>query len=178
MPSIKNRAPAPIQITTGHILRQSHDSSAEIAAKSGGASSRSILNTVKDEDELLLLKQEKRSAFENGVRKERENPTRWIRYALWEESMGEYLRARSVFERGLQHHYKDPKIWLRYAETEMRNKFVNRARNVWDRAVMLLPRVDQLWYKYSYFEEMLSSMELPAKFTVDGWSGGRACKAT
>ena len=93
-----------------------------------------------------------------------------MKYAAWEENLGEYIRARSVYERAIEMEYKNPAIWLKYAEMEMRSKFINHARNVWERACKLLPRVDQFWYKFAYMEEMLGNYlgarEIFAKYFI------------
>lgn len=44
----------------------------------------------------------------------------WVKYAKWEESIGEIQRSRSVFERALDVDHRSITIWLQYAEMEMR----------------------------------------------------------
>lgn len=44
----------------------------------------------------------------------------WIKYAKWEESVGELQRSRSIFERGLDIDHRNITVWLQYAEMEMR----------------------------------------------------------
>jgi tetratricopeptide (TPR) repeat protein len=82
----------------------------------------------------------------------------WVKYAKWEESIGELQRARSVFERGLDIDHRNVTVWLQYAEMEMRNKQVNHARNIWDRAITILPRATQFWLKYTYMEELIGNV--------------------
>jgi crooked neck len=91
-----------------------------------------------------------------------------MKYATWEENLGEFHRARSVYERAIEMEYKNATIWLKYAEMEMRNKFINHARNVWERACRYLPRVDQFWYKFAYMEEMLGNY-LGAREIFEKW---------
>lgn len=147
---VKNRAPAPIQITAEQILLEAHQRKDE--------TTQPPRRRIADAAELAEYRMGKRKAFEDELRRQRHHMGTWMKYASWEESQEEFARARSIFERALDVDYKSPTIWLKYAEMEMRHKFVNHARNVWDRAVTLLPRVAQLWYKYAFMEEMLGNL--------------------
>ncbi|XP_052725353.1 uncharacterized protein LOC108320371 isoform X2 [Vigna angularis] len=147
---VKNKTPAPIQITAEQILREARErQEAEI---------RPPKQKITDSTELGEYRLRKRKEFEDLIRRVRWNIGVWIKYAQWEESQKDFKRARSVWERALEVDYKNHTLWLKYAEVEMKNKFINHARNVWDRAVTLLPRVDQLWYKYIHMEEMLGNV--------------------
>ncbi|XP_027081269.1 crooked neck-like protein 1 [Coffea eugenioides] len=147
---VKNKTPAPIQITAEQILREARErQEAEI---------RPPKQKITDPSELADYRLRKRKEFEDLIRRVRWNKSVWVKYAKWEESQNDFNRARSVWERALEVDYRDHTMWLKYAEVEMKNKFVNHARNVWDRAVTLLPRVDQLWYKYIHMEEMLGNV--------------------
>ncbi|RLN02941.1 hypothetical protein BBJ28_00000919 [Nothophytophthora sp. Chile5] len=147
---VKNRAPAPIQITAEQILLEANQRKEEVA--------QPPRRRIADAAELNEYRMGKRKAFEDELRRQRHHVGTWMKYAQWEESQEEFPRARSVFERALDVDYKAPTVWLKYAEMEMRHKFVNHARNVWDRAVTLLPRVAQFWYKYAFMEEMLGNL--------------------
>lgn len=147
---VKNKTPAPIQITAEQILREARErQEAEI---------RPPKQKITDESELADYRLRKRKEFEDLIRRVRWNTSVWVKYAQWEESQKDFARARSVWERALEVDYRNPTLWLRYAEVEMKHRFVNHARNVWDRAVSLLPRIDQLWYKYIHMEEMLGNV--------------------
>ncbi|CAK8538023.1 unnamed protein product [Lathyrus sativus] len=147
---VKNKTPAPIQITAEQILREARErQEAEI---------RPPKQKITDPTELGEYRLRKRKEFEDLIRRVRWNVSVWIKYAQWEESQKDFKRARSVWERALEVDYKNHTLWLKYAEVEMKNKFINHARNVWDRAVTLLPRVDQLWYKYIHMEEVLGNV--------------------
>ncbi|WCJ34756.1 Pre-mRNA-splicing factor CLF1 [Euphorbia peplus] len=147
---VKNKTPAPVQITAEQILREARErQEAEI---------RPPKQKFTDSTELAVYRLRKRKEFEDLIRRVRWNISVWIKYAQWEESQKDFTRARSVWERALEVHYRNHTLWLKYAEVEMKNKFINHARNVWDRAVTLLPRVDQLWYKYIHMEEMLGNV--------------------
>ncbi|KAL4188802.1 hypothetical protein AMTRI_Chr08g162240 [Amborella trichopoda] len=147
---VKNKTPAPIQITAEQILREARErQEAEI---------RPPKQKITDATELADYRLRKRKEFEDLIRRVRWNTSVWIKYAQWEESQKDFARARSVWERALEVNYRDATLWLKYAEVEMKNRFINHARNVWDRAVTLLPRIDQLWYKYIHMEEMLGNV--------------------
>ncbi|PKA55794.1 PsbB mRNA maturation factor Mbb1, chloroplastic [Apostasia shenzhenica] len=147
---VKNKTPAPIQITAEQILREARErQEPEI---------RPPKQKITDPTELGDYRLRRRKEFEDQIRRARWNTRVWVKYADWEEQQKDFARARSVWERALEVDYRERTLWLKYAEFEMRNRFVNHARNVWDRAVSLLPRVDQLWYKYIHLEEMLGNV--------------------
>eukprot|EP00607_Mallomonas_marina_P002648 CAMPEP_0182437692 /NCGR_PEP_ID=MMETSP1167-20130531/85222_1 /TAXON_ID=2988 /ORGANISM="Mallomonas Sp, Strain CCMP3275" /LENGTH=794 /DNA_ID=CAMNT_0024630707 /DNA_START=25 /DNA_END=2409 /DNA_ORIENTATION=- len=151
-PQVKNRAPAPIQITAEQLLREAKDRGLEDVP-------RAPKQYITDKEELQLYRQNKRKDFEDQVRRQRHHMGTWMKYGLWEASQKEFERSRSVFERAIDVDYRNQSLWLKYAEMEMKNKFINHARNIWDRAVTLHPRVDMFWYKYSYMEEMIGAIE-------------------
>jgi len=148
---VKNKAPAPIQITAEQLLREAKERELEIAP------SQPKIN-VNDPEELAEYQRTKRKDFEDGIRKNRMQIANWIRYAKWEESVSELQRARSVFERALDIEHRNVGLWLQYAEMEMRNRQINHARNIWDRAITILPRASQFWLKYSYMEELIENL--------------------
>eukprot|EP01041_Mallomonas_annulata_P006973 gene6973-14171_t len=152
IPQIKNRAPAPIQITAEQLLREAKERQLEDAP-------RAPKQHITDKEELQLYRQNKRKDYEDQIRRQRFHIGTWTKYALWEATQKEFERSRSVFERALDVDYRNQALWLKYAEMEMKNKFINHARNVWDRAVTLHPRVDMFWYKYSYMEEMIGAID-------------------
>ncbi|KAH3765642.1 CGI-201 protein, short form [Pelomyxa schiedti] len=146
---VKNKQPAPLQITAEQILRE--------ALERQESEIKPPRQRITDPEELEEYRLMKRKSYEDNIRRNRFLVTNWIKYAQWEETQGEFERARSVFERALDEDYRNVTLWLKYAEMEMRNKNVNRARNIWDRAVTLLPRVSQFWYKYTYMEDVLGN---------------------
>ncbi|CAL9220635.1 unnamed protein product [Arabidopsis halleri] len=148
---VKNKTPAPVQITAEQILRESRErQEPEI---------RPPNQRITESAELSDYRLRRRKDFEDQIRRARLNIQVWVRYAQWEESQMDYKRARSVWERALEgEDYRNHTLWVKYAEFEMKNKFVNKARNVWDRAVTILPRVDQLWRKYIHMEEKLGNI--------------------
>jgi len=150
--SVKNRTPAPIQVTAEQLMLEARDRAAQ-------AQPPAPRRHVADAAELAAHRLRVRKEFEDRLRMSRANVAVWLRYAKWEGAQGELDRARSVFERALDVAPRDAHVWTRYAELETRARFVNRARNVWDRAVALLPRVDALWLKYTYLEEVLGNAD-------------------
>ncbi|KAG7361472.1 HAT Half-A-TPR repeat containing protein [Nitzschia inconspicua] len=144
---VKNRAPAPIQISAEQILREAADRQESIKVDP--------VIQIHDAEEYQSYLRDRRKHFEDNIRYRREHIGNWVKYAKLEEEHKEFERARSIFERALEVEPRSGELWLRYAEFEMRNEFINHARNVLDRAVQLLPRVDFLWYKYVYMEELV-----------------------
>ncbi|WFD29844.1 NineTeen Complex (NTC) component [Malassezia sp. CBS 17886] len=150
-PRIKNRAPAPVQISAEQLLREAQERQ-ELPSQKGARA------RIEDYEELEEYRARKRKEFEDGIRRLRGNMAAWIRYGSWEATQGQMDRARSVFERGLDvdpHHIP---LWLRYTEQELKQRNINHARNLLDRAVSILPRIDQLWYKYVHVEELLGNV--------------------
>ncbi|KAJ3191142.1 Crooked neck-like protein 1 [Irineochytrium annulatum] len=147
---VKNKNPAPLQITAEQILREASErQEAPLAVPK---------QKITDIEELNDYRQTKRKGFEDAIRKNRNHIGSWLKYAAWEESQNELERARSVFERALDVEHQNQTLWLKYAEMEMKHRHVNMARNIFDRAVAILPRVDVFWYKYSYMEETLENV--------------------
>ncbi|WYZ42936.1 hypothetical protein EsH8_VI_000635 [Colletotrichum jinshuiense] len=149
-PKVKNKAPAPVQISAEQLLREAVDRQ-EVALQAP-------TQRFADLEELHEFQGRKRREFEDYVRRNRVNLNNWMRYAQWELEQKEFARARSIFERALDVHPNDIRLWIRYIESEMKCRNINHARNVLDRAVTRLPRVDKLWYKYVYMEEMLGNV--------------------
>ena len=133
---VKNRAPAPIQISAEQIIRE--------AADRQEPHNFDPVTKIHDAEEYQSYLSSRRKHFEDNIRYRREHIGNWVKYARFEEENKEHERARSVFERSLEVDHRSAELWLRYAEFEMRCEFVNRARNVLDRAVQILPRVDFL----------------------------------
>ncbi|KAG5583046.1 hypothetical protein H5410_053673 [Solanum commersonii] len=161
---VKNKTPAPIQITAEQILREARErQEAEI---------RLPKQKITDPTEVADYRLRKRKEFEGLISRVGWNKSVWVKYAEWEESQKDLKRARSIWERalGVDALNRDHTIWLKYVDMEMKNKFVNHARNLWDRAVIRLPRVDQLWYKYIHMEEMLGNVA-GARQIFERWMG-------
>ncbi|EME89236.1 uncharacterized protein MYCFIDRAFT_128265 [Pseudocercospora fijiensis CIRAD86] len=149
-PRVKNKAPAPQQISAEQLLREAVDRQEPALEKP--------TTRFADLEELHEYQGRKRKEFEDYVRRNRLNMGNWFRYAAWELEQKEYRRARSVFERALDCEPTNVQLWVRYIESEMKERNINHARNLLDRAVSILPRVDKLWYKYVYMEEMLGNI--------------------
>lgn len=148
---VKNKMPAPVQITAEQLLREAKERELELVPPPPK-------QKISDPEELADYRLKKRKAFEDNIRKNRTVMSNWIKYAQWEETQKEIQRARSVWERALDVNHRNITVWLKYAEMEMKNRQINHARNIWDRAVSILPRANQFWYKYTYMEEMLGNV--------------------
>jgi len=144
---VKNRAPAPIQISAEQLLRESADRQEVLTVDP--------VVQIHDAEEYQSYLRDRRKHFEDNIRYRREHIGNWVKYAKLEEEHKEFERARSVFERALEVEPRSAELWLRYSQFEMRNEFLNHARNILDRSVQLLPRTDFLWYKYVYMEELV-----------------------
>jgi crooked neck len=151
-PRIKNRAPAPIQISAEQILREAQERQEQPIV-------RQTKQRVEDLEELQEYRARKRTEFETRIRRVRQNIKEWINYAVWEAQQGEMPRSRSVFERALDIDAHHIQLWTRYVETELSNRNVQHARNLLDRAVSILPREDGLWFKYVHLEELLGNLQ-------------------
>ncbi|KAG0143201.1 hypothetical protein CROQUDRAFT_109388 [Cronartium quercuum f. sp. fusiforme G11] len=149
-PKVKNRAPAPVQITAEQLLREAQE------RQETGVSAPK--QKVEDFEELNEYRGRKRKEFEEVIRRTRQDLRAWTKYATWEASQSEFARARSVFERALDVAPTSEKLWLSYCEMELKARNIQHARNLFDRAVTLLPRIDQIWYKYVYLEELLGNI--------------------
>ncbi|KAI9891473.1 MAG: NineTeen Complex (NTC) component [Vezdaea aestivalis] len=149
-PPVKNKAPAPQQISAEQLLREAVD------RQEPGL--QAPTQRFADLEELHEYQGRKRKEFEDYVRRNRINMNNWMRYAQWELDQKEYRRARSVFERALDVDSTSVVLWMRYIEAEMMTRNINHARNLLDRAVTILPRVDKLWYKYVMMEETLANV--------------------
>ncbi|VDN60824.1 unnamed protein product [Dracunculus medinensis] len=158
---VKNKAPAALQITAEQLLREAKERDLEIVAPPPRTK-------ISDPEELVEYQRKRRKEFEDNIRKNRSQIANWVKYAKWEENIGEMQRARSVFERALDVDHRSITLWLQYAEMEMRNKQVNHARNIWDRAVTILPRATQFWLKYSYMEELIGNIP-GARLVFERW---------
>eukprot|EP00058_Branchiostoma_floridae_P021154 XP_002606644.1 hypothetical protein BRAFLDRAFT_57911 [Branchiostoma floridae] len=145
---VKNKMPAPVQITAEQLLREAKERELEVLPPPPK-------QKISDEEELKEYQLRKRKEFEDNIRKNRGLIGNWLKYAQWEESQKELDRARSVYERAIDVEHRNITLWLKYSEMEMKNRQVNHARNVFDRAITILPRANQLWLKYVYMEEML-----------------------
>eukprot|EP01135_Chromosphaera_perkinsii_P004957 Nk52_evm1s307 gene=Nk52_evmTU1s307 len=147
---VKNKAPAPVQITAEQILRG--------AVEGQIVEEKAPESKITDPQELEEYKLRKRKDFEDIIRRNRIVISKWLYYAKWEESQNEFERARSIYERALDVDHRNVQIWLKYVMMEQKHGNVNHARNLFDRAVTILPRVEQFWYKYVLMEETLGNI--------------------
>ncbi len=109
---VKNRAPAPIQISAEQIIREAADRQEPLVLDP--------ISKIHDAEEYQSYLSSRRKHFEDNIRYRREHIGNWVKYARFEEDNKEYERARSVFERALEVEHRSGELWLRYAEFEMR----------------------------------------------------------
>lgn len=157
---VKNKMPAPVQVTAEQILRD--------AAEWQAREAKPTPHRLVDDQEMQQHRVKKRKDFEDMLRRQRHHIGTWIKYAIWEAAQRDFRRARSIFERALNVDYKNTTIWQRYIEMEVKNKFLNSARNLYDRVTGLLPRVDHFWFKYAHMEELLGNYAAARKI-FDRW---------
>lgn len=158
---VKNKAPAPIQISAEQLLREASE---RLDPSDPTRRAKSLIANESIDD----YRHRNRKFFEDKLRRDRNQIGVWLRYAAFEESQREFARARSIYERALDVDAYNITVFLKYAEMEIKCKHVNMARNVWDRAVTIQPRVDQFWYKYAYMEETLGNVEA-ARQVYERW---------
>lgn len=160
-PTVKNKSPAPVQITAEQLLQEATARIGNNLFGSGGSLSRirEKQRALADRRDLGEFREKERKAFEDNIRRNRGAIGVWIKYARFEEAQHDYPRARSVYERALEVDPRNVTLWLKYVLMEMRAGHVNLTRNVLDRAVTILPRIDSFWFKYVHMEEMLGNLE-------------------
>lgn len=110
---VKDKTPAPVQITAEQLLREAKERELELVQ----APPR---QKISDAAELRHYQKNKRKVFENNIRKNRSTLSNWLKYAAWEETQKALRNARSEIAIAVEH--KATEVWLKYAELEMRNK--------------------------------------------------------
>ena len=111
--AVKNKMPAEQQITAEQLMREAKERELEVLPPPPK-------QKIQDPEELKSYQLRKRKECEDNIRKNRSNIINYLKYAKWEESMGEIQRARSVYERGLDMDHRTVTTWLKYAEMEMK----------------------------------------------------------
>lgn len=87
---VKNKSPAPVQITAEQIIRTAQErQDAEYAPPR---------QKITDAEELDEYRLRKRKEFEDQIRRQRGLMSNWLKYAKWEESQGEIQRYVSHVE--------------------------------------------------------------------------------
>ena len=95
---VKNKTPAPIQITAEQILREARErQEAELPPPK---------QKITDREELAEYRLRKRKEFEDLIRRVRWNTSVWVKYAQWEEAQKDFPRARSIWERAIEVDYR------------------------------------------------------------------------
>ena len=79
---VKNKAPAPVQITAEQLLREAKERLLE-------ATPAPPKQKISDPEELREYRLTKRKFFEDNIRKNRSTVSNWLKYAAWEEEQRE-----------------------------------------------------------------------------------------
>ncbi|KAH0929475.1 hypothetical protein HID58_015202, partial [Brassica napus] len=161
---VKNKTPAPVQITAEQILREARErQEAEI---------RPPKQKITDSTELSDYRLRRRKEFEDKIRRARWNIQVWMKYAqnvwdravtllprvdqLWykyihmEEILGNIAGARQIFERWMQWS-PDQQGWLSFIKFELRYNEIERARSIYERFVLCHPKVSA-YIRFAKFE--------------------------
>ena len=156
--SVKNKAPAPIQITSEQLLREAWDQQKLQLTHKSTTSQKAPLR-FHDLSELHIHQAQTRKNYEDRLMRNRLHHSLWLQYARYETSQHNLQHARSVYERALEQDSKHFPFWIDYAEMEMNARMVNHARNIFERAVEVLPREMKIWLKFAYMEEVLGNVK-------------------
>lgn len=103
-PRVKNKAPAPVQISAEQLLREAVDRQE--------VNLQTPTQRFADLEELKEYQGRKRKEFEDYVRRNRVRLSNWLQYAQWELEQKEFARARSVFERALDVHPNNTRMFI------------------------------------------------------------------
>ncbi|WAR18187.1 CRNL1-like protein [Mya arenaria] len=165
---VKNKMPAPVQITAEQLLRE---------AKERDLQSKKylILMSCKPTD---FAKERARSVYERALDVDHRNITLWLKYAEMEMRMRQINHARNIWDRAItvlpranQFWYKytymeemlgniagcrQVKNWIKYARFEQKNSYINSARSIYERAIEYFGEDnmdEKLIIAFSKFEE-------------------------
>lgn len=83
---VKNKMPAPIQITAEQLLREAVDRQLDDAI------AHKPRQRIVDDEELEQYRLNKRKEFEDTLRRQRHHIGTWIKYAQWEAAQKEFRR--------------------------------------------------------------------------------------
>lgn len=83
---VKNKVPAPVQITAEQLLREAVDRQLDDAL------AHKPQQRIVDEEELQEYRLNKRKEFEDTLRRQRQHIGTWIKYAEWEAAQREFRR--------------------------------------------------------------------------------------
>ncbi|OEL16937.1 hypothetical protein BAE44_0022042 [Dichanthelium oligosanthes] len=86
---VKNKAPAPVQITAEQIIRESRE-------RREPEHPRAPAREIADEDEFAERRLLERKFCEYAVSRAGASASQWVKYAQWEERQGDLARVRSV----------------------------------------------------------------------------------
>ena len=112
MAKVKNKAPAPVQITAEQLLREAKERELELAPPPPK-------QKIVSQEELEDQKMRRRKVFEDSIRKNRTTMSNWFKYAAYEDNMKEIERARSIYERAIDVDHRGIQVWLRLGSKKL-----------------------------------------------------------
>ncbi|KAJ0361713.1 hypothetical protein COL154_006650 [Colletotrichum chrysophilum] len=150
-PKVKNKAPAPVQISAEQLLREAVDRQ-EVALQAP-------TQRFADLEELHEFQGRKRREFEDYVRRNRVNLNNWMRYAQWELEQkefrlknGDISHARNLFDRAVARLPRVDKLWYKYVYMEEMLGEIPKTRSVFDRWMQWQPD-EAAWSAYIKLEK-------------------------
>jgi tetratricopeptide (TPR) repeat protein len=113
MGDVKNKQPAPMQISAEQILREARE-------RQEDENYTAPAQKITDPEELAVYRLRERKHFEDRLRMSRNAMGTWLKYASFEEAQRDFERARSVYERALDVDHRNTTVWLKYAASSRR----------------------------------------------------------
>ena len=131
---VKNKQPAPMQITAEQILREARERQEDenytapaqkitdpevcrprvrLHALRGPRDRPHVPNAVRGAQELAVYRLKERKHFEDRLRMSKNAIGTWLKYAAFEEQQRDFERARSVYERAIDVDHRNTTLWLK-----------------------------------------------------------------
>eukprot|EP00978_Attheya_sp_CCMP212_P005345 scaffold11961_cov44-Attheya_sp.AAC.1 len=137
---VKNRAPAPIQISAEQLLRESAE-----------RQEQSVLDPYARFEEDNKEFERARSIFERSLEVDHRSGELWLRYAEFEMRNEFVNHARNVLDRAVQILPRIDFLWYKYVYMEETVGDLPKCRTVFERWMKWLPD-DNAWLAYGRFE--------------------------
>ncbi|XP_050371698.1 LOW QUALITY PROTEIN: uncharacterized protein LOC126789549 [Argentina anserina] len=151
---VKNKTPAPVQITAEQILREAREQhEPDFRPPSQG---------IENAAELADLRFRRREEFEDRVRGARQNLNLWIKYAEMEINNKQINHARNVLDRAVQYLPRVNQLWRKYIHMEEMIGNLAGARQVFEMWMTWMPE-QEAWLLFVKFEVRYKEVELARK---------------
>ncbi|KAF1743498.1 hypothetical protein MXB_2351 [Myxobolus squamalis] len=149
---VKNRAPAPVQITAEQLLREARERQNE---RIPAAPRQKVI----DGEEMDSLKLKKRKEYEDNIKKVFERAldtdyrvvSLWLKYVEMEMRHRQINHARNVFDRAVTLLPRANQFWYKYTYMEELMENISGARNVFERWMEWRPD-EQAWLSFIKME--------------------------